>query len=488
VNFDYSLCKIERHGERYLELEPSFTRLVYSSLSLFSVIRPNLIVAKSSLDTNPTLRIRLRLTNDGRCEGPQPLRMSNYSYEACTKAINLHTCKLQIMHRSDVGKFEDILSFQHRCHECQRANRMYRLLRSLGLYDELCSSKARECRFERCDRTVTSKHSPVCFNHLTYHYFQNRYSVAKMRSAQDSSVGVRELIQTRHSDLSSQLKMVASIMQPDPAKNDDIPMPPIERHKYVFVDTEFSTFTTSANTVILQEVAVLDIHGRIVLQRYIDWQRSESKLAAQRHQSDSYAIDEEYDNSHSSEQSTGSPITVQQLWNEMSGLGIRSDTVIIEWSTSGSDINVLRKVAHYFGLQNVLCPQNYISPLLAWRRFVPEFPSMAMDILFPAVFPDSPLVGRNHNAVPDVLMLWKLTALLCASAKPVESRDLSRFFSTREDLALLSQHLDQGPAEPGDDFPILEASVHPFRSRLYGYAHSQHKSKSTKKASHGPRS
>jgi hypothetical protein len=64
--------------------------------------------------------------------------------------------------------------------------------------------------------------------------------------------------------------MVASIMQPDPAKNDDIPMPPIERHKYVFVDTEFSTFTTSANTVILQEVAVLDIHGHIVLQRYID--------------------------------------------------------------------------------------------------------------------------------------------------------------------------------------------------------------------------
>jgi hypothetical protein len=162
-------------------------------------------------------------------------------------------------------------------------------------------------------------------------------------------------------------------------------------------------------------------------------------------------------------------------------VGIRSDTVMIEWSTSGADINVLRRVAHYFGLQNVLLPQNYISPFLAWRDYISEFPSMAMDVLFPAVFPDSPLVGRNHNALPDAIMLWKLTALLCESAKPIESRDLSRFFSTHEDLALVSKHKDQGPVEPGDDLPVLEAAVHPFRSRLFGYARARHESKPIKK-------
>jgi hypothetical protein len=351
----------------------------------------------------------MMLTNNGRCEGPQPLRRDKYSYEECNKAINLHTCKLRVAYHSSAGQFEDILSFQRRCYKCLSEMRMNTLLRSLDLYDKSCSTKERECTFEGCDRIVASKHSPVCFNHLTYHYFRNKYSVVKSWSGKGSSKGVRELIKTRCAKLSSQLKMLASVMQPDPA-DDNVPEPPIEIHRYVFIDTEFCTFLASDNSVILQEIAILDIYGQRILHHFINWQRSESELAAPRHQIGSSGVDEDFDSSHSAVQSPGSPITVQQLWNEMIEVGIRSDTVMIEWSTSGADINVLRRVAHYFGLQNVLLPQNYISPLLAWRGYISEFPSMAMDVLFPAVFPDSPLVGRNHNALPDAIMLWKLTA------------------------------------------------------------------------------
>ena len=226
--------------------------------------------------------------------------------------------------------------------------------------------------------------------------------------------------------------------------------------------------------MILQEIAILDIRGRRVLHRFIDWQRSESELAAPRHQIGLSGADEDFDSSHSAVLSARSPITVQQLWNEMIEVGIRSDTAMIESSTSGADINVLGRVAHYFGLPDVLGPQNYLS----------EFSSTAMDVLFPAIFPDSPLVGRNQNALPDVIMLWNLTSLLCELAKPFESRDLSRFFSTYEVLALISKHEDQGLAEPGDDIPVLEAAAHPFRARLFGYAWVRHEDKPTKKVRH----
>lgn len=111
--------------------------------------------------------------------------------------------------------------------------------------------------------------------------------------------------------------------------------------------------------------------------------------------------------------------------------------------------------------------------------YIFEFPSMAMDVLFPAIFPDNSLVGRNQNALPDVMMLWKLTALLCESAKPVESRDLSEFFSIYEDSALISKHEDQGLAEPGDDYPVLEPAAHLLRVRLFGYARARHEDKPT---------
>ena len=281
--------------------------------------------------------------------------------------------------------------------------------------------------------------------------------------------------------------MLESVLQLNRTDNDSVPEPPIEIHRYICIDTEFCTFTTSDDCVILQEIAILDLRGRRVLHRFIDWQRSKSELAAPRYQIGLSGADEDFDSSHSAVQSARSPITVQQLWNEMIEVDIRSDTVMIEWSTSGADINVLRRVAHYFDLQDVLLPQNYISPLLAWRDYISEFPSMAMDVLFPAIFPDSPLVGRNHNALPDVIMLWKLTSLLCESAKPFESRHLSKFFSTHEDLALISKHEDQGLAESGDDFRVLEAAAHPFRARLFGYARVRHEDKPTKKVSYRSR-
>ena len=73
------------------------------------------------------------------------------------------------------------------------------------------------------------------------------------------------------------------------------------------------------------------------------------------------------------------------------------------------------------------------------------------------------------------------TPLVCESAEHIESRDLSRFFSTHEDLALISQRKDQGIVEPADDFPVLEAAAHSFRPRLFGSARALHESQLTQK-------
>jgi hypothetical protein len=66
--------------------------------------------------------------------------------------------------------------------------------------------------------------------------------------------------------------------------DDNVPEPPIEIHRYVFIDMEFCTFLASDNSVILQEIAILDIYGQRILHHFINWQRSESELAAPRHQ------------------------------------------------------------------------------------------------------------------------------------------------------------------------------------------------------------
>ena len=120
-------------------------------------------------------------------------------------------------------------------------------------------------------------------------------------------------------------------------------------HRYISLNTEFRTFLTSDNSVILQEIAILDIYGQRILHRFIDFQRSESALAAPRQQIGLAGEDEDFISSRSPMPSAGSSITVQQLWNEMIEVAIRSDTVMIEWSTSGADNDILKIVAHHFG-------------------------------------------------------------------------------------------------------------------------------------------
>ena len=78
-------------------------------------------------------------------------------------------------------------------------------------------------------------------------------------------------------------------------------------------------------------------------------------------------------------------------------------------------------------------------------------------------------------------MLWQLTSLLYKSPKPFESRDLSKFFSTYENLALIPKHEGQGLAEPGDDFPVSDAAAHLFRARLFGYVRVRYEDKPTTK-------
>lgn len=57
-----------------------------------------------------------------------------------------------------------------------------------------------------------------------------------------------------------------------------------------------------------------------------------------------------------------------------------------------------------------------------------------LDLLFPLLFAGHELVGKNHRALPDILMLRLMTLLLIQLHKPPLQRDLAEFPKTTQDF------------------------------------------------------
>ena len=55
-----------------------------------------------------------------------------------------------------------------------------------------------------------------------------------------------------------------------------------------------------------------------------------------------------------------------------------------------------------------------------------------LDMLFPMLFAGHELVGKNHKALPDILMLRLMTLLLIQLQKPSLERDLAEFPTTQK--------------------------------------------------------
>jgi len=74
-----------------------------------------------------------------------------------------------------------------------------------------------------------------------------------------------------------------------------------------------------------------------------------------------------------------------------------------------------------------LPPSNCIQTILELRKFLPAGVGVALDIIFPLLLPNDPLVGQNHRARPDALMCRKLVRLVRELAKPPGERDMGEY-------------------------------------------------------------
>ena len=61
------------------------------------------------------------------------------------------------------------------------------------------------------------------------------------------------------------------------------------------------------------------------------------------------------------------------------------------------------------------------------RKLLPVGTSAALDIFFPLLFPNDPLVGQNHRARPDALMCRKIVGLIREVIKPPEEQKLTEY-------------------------------------------------------------
>jgi len=86
--------------------------------------------------------------------------------------------------------------------------------------------------------------------------------------------------------------------------------------------------------------------------------------------------------------------------------GMTTDTILVEWSNSKFDYHIIRRFSVKAGDTSIL-PDKKIGWLLQldWRTCLPGLLSMKLEDAFPLVYPGHNLVGKNHRAMPDVLMM-----------------------------------------------------------------------------------
>ena len=120
------------------------------------------------------------------------------------------------------------------------------------------------------------------------------------------------------------------------------------------------------------------------------------------------------------------------------------DTVVLVYHKSAFDLKILRQLLESEEYHGILPTEKYCIPLLQLLRWNPfEVPlggvkvPLALECLFPIMYPRSQLVGLNHQALVDcqqtrlVCMALMNYANLLKSGVKTRSRTLSRVLNGR---------------------------------------------------------
>lgn len=89
---------------------------------------------------------------------------------------------------------------------------------------------------------------------------------------------------------------------------------------------------------------------------------------------------------------------------------VKPTDVMFEHASCQLDLKMLREFLESCGYYDLLpLLSNCIQTIPELRKNLPVGVSAALDIIFPLLFPNDPLVGQNHRARPDALMCRKIS-------------------------------------------------------------------------------
>lgn len=107
---------------------------------------------------------------------------------------------------------------------------------------------------------------------------------------------------------------------------------------------------------------------------------------------------------------------------------IKSTDIMFEHASCQLDLKMLREFLGSYGYYDLLPPlSNCIQTIPELRKNLPVGVSAALDVIFPLLFPNDPLVGQNHRARPDALMCRKIVRLIRELIKPPKERKLAEY-------------------------------------------------------------
>ena len=136
-------------------------------------------------------------------------------------------------------------------------------------------------------------------------------------------------------------------------------------------------------------------------------------------------------------------MTFDEVADTLERYGFGAKTLMIEWSVSRCEYDLIRSSLASVGREKILPPRTSVVALpMYWRQAFPhvEMP-LSLSALYRVVFPDSNLWKKAHCAAPDVQMLQDLAATLFKSSlQRSPLRTIGSYMQAQEWILLTGAH------------------------------------------------
>jgi hypothetical protein len=365
------------------------------------------------------VREALDLSRAGKkCSGPRPIKngvlkvpcpFNSIIRDTTTRLARYHDNKL-----CTYGYY-----YPSRCEKCSalalQRKRLHRL-RLLADDDAPVTCSHGACLLSRWQDAI------LCRPHLLKAFSDEKQNLTR----QGNVIEVQKYIRSHRFRVTSKFRSVLDVL-------DGVGLQ--ERRAWC-IDLEFST-----RKKIVYEVSIVDYHtGAVVLDAIVN-QNEEAILQARKRPR---ALDgedsvEDYDQClielrhrraiyNGGHQAKTELLDAHSIARIIRGSKIKPTDIMFEHASCQLDLRMLREFLEPFGYDDLLPPlSNCIQTIPDLRKLVPVGTSAALDIVFPLLFPNDPLVGQNHRARPDALMCRKIVGLIREVIKPPEEQKLTEY-------------------------------------------------------------